>query len=52
MPLLLCCFERDCQDCHRAIAAQWIERHLGWPVAGWEATKPDPQLRRDQEATR
>jgi Resolvase, N terminal domain len=36
-PLLLCCFEREREHCHRALAADWIEKHIGWSVPEWQA---------------
>ncbi len=34
---VLCCYERNRNECHRSILAEYIEQHLGFAVEEWNA---------------
>lgn len=34
---ILCCYERQPEDCHRSVLADILREMLGWEVDEWQA---------------
>lgn len=36
---ILCCYEKEKEECHRSILAEYAKKHLGIEISEWEENK-------------
>lgn len=38
---ILCCYEKEKEECHRSVLAEYVKKHLGIEIPEWEEPKQD-----------
>ncbi len=48
--IVLLCFEKDWNECHRKMVAEWLNEKLGWDVKEFQPVQEKPKMNHEQKS--